>query len=254
MIAGSVQEGEQMAFPKIGAKDRLVDRVVDELQNMIVSGELQPGTRFPPERALAEQLGVSRTVAREAVRILDAKGLVETKRGVGTTVRRVTKEHVVEPLIMLLQTQEGGISVEHLHQVRRMLEIEIAGIAALRASDTDLEVLQTHLRALELTSDDPVAYSDEDTEFHNALAKSTHNPLLRILLGSIRDLMHEVRHLVTRYPHLIEETLPDHRLILDKIMARDPEGAREAMELHLEHARQIQEAVLLERGADDDAL
>jgi GntR family transcriptional repressor for pyruvate dehydrogenase complex len=171
---------------------------------------------------------------------------------VGTTVRRVTKEQIVEPLSILLQTQEGGISVEHLHQVRRILEIEIAGMAALQASDADIEDLKHHLQQLELSSDDPAEYALADTEFHHALARTTHNPLLRILLGSIQDLMHEVRQLVQTHPDLIERTLTDHHLILDRVVERNPEAARKVMEVHLEHARQIQEAILMARSADDD--
>jgi len=242
-----------MSFPKIGAKDRLVDRVVDELQSMIVGGQLKPGTKLPPERELADQLGVSRTVTREAVRILDAKGLVETKRGVGTTVRRITKDQVVEPLSILLESQEGGIAIEHLHHVRRMLEIEIAGTAALQATEEDLSVLQEALNRLELAQDDPKAYAGADDEFHQTLARTTHNPLLRILLDSIRDLMHEVRLRVQRHPNLIEQTMSDHRQIFDRVIARDPDAARRAMETHLEHARQIQEEIVREQGLDDHA-
>jgi GntR family transcriptional repressor for pyruvate dehydrogenase complex len=132
-----------------------------------------------------------------------------------------------------------------------MLEIEIAGTAALQATKEDLSVLQQALNRLELTQDDPKAYAGADAEFHQILARTTHNPLLRILLGSIRDLMHEVRLMVQRHPKLIEQTMSDHRQIFDRVTARDPDAARQAMEAHLKHARQIQEEVLREQGVDE---
>jgi DNA-binding FadR family transcriptional regulator len=103
-------------FRMIGSKARLVDRVVNEIQGLIVEGKLQPGMKLPPEREFADQIGVSRTVVREAVHVLVTKGLLETRPGVGTTVRQVTREQVVEPLGLLLQAHD--VSIDNLHQVR----------------------------------------------------------------------------------------------------------------------------------------
>jgi GntR family transcriptional repressor for pyruvate dehydrogenase complex len=231
-------------FRNVGVQGGLVDRVVDEIQRVIVSGQLEPGMKLLPERELADELGVSRTVIREAVRILVAKGLLETKPGVGTIVRQVTSDQIVEPLSLLLRTQEDGISVEHLHQVRHMLEVEIAGLAALQATEDDIAELTGLLDKMEAVLDIPEAFVTRDADFHRGLAKTTHNPLLIILLDSIRDLMQEVRLLVTRHPDLRQKVMPDHRKILERVAAKDQEGARQAMEEHLEHARWFQEELL----------
>jgi GntR family transcriptional repressor for pyruvate dehydrogenase complex len=246
-------EGEGL-FRNVGIKGGLVDRVVNEIQRVIVNGQLEPGEKLPPERELADELGVSRTVIREAVRILVVKGLLETKPGVGTIVRQVTRDQIVEPLSLLLQTQEGGISIEHLHQVRRMLEVEIAGLAALRAAEEDIAELEQVLAEMEAVRDIPEAFAAKDADFHQGLARTTHNPLLIILLDSIRDLMQEVRLLVTRHPGLREQVMPDHRNILEQVAARDPEGARQAMEAHLEHARRFQEELLMAESRDEGPL
>src|SRR3990172_4915905 len=92
-------------FRSVGIKGGLVDRVVEEIQRVIVNGHLELGMKLPPERELAEELGVSRTVIREAVRILVAKGLLETRPGVGTIVRQVNRDQIVGPLSLLLQAQ-----------------------------------------------------------------------------------------------------------------------------------------------------
>jgi DNA-binding FadR family transcriptional regulator len=235
--------GENL-FRNVGTRGGLVDRVVNEIQRVIIKGHLEPGMRMLPERELAEELGVSRTVIREAVRILVAKGLLETKPGVGTIVRQVTSEQIVEPLSLLLQSQEGGISVAHLHQVRRILEVEIAGSAALQATEEDIAGLKQVLAEMESVKDVPEAFAAGDTDFHRMLARTTYNPLLIILLDSIRDLMQEVRLMVTRHPGLREQVMPDHHKILERVAARDPEGARQAMKIHLEHARKFQEELL----------
>ncbi len=242
--------GTESLFRAVGTKGRLVDRVVNEIQELIVSGRLDPGTKLPPERELAEEIGVSRTVIREAVHILVTKGLLETRQGVGTIVRQVTRDQLVEPLSLLLQTSDGGISVEHLHQVRCILEIEIAGLAALQATEEDVEELRRIVTEMEmrLAQDDLEAFAARDADFHQALAKTTRNPLLVVLLDSIRDLMQEVRLLVTRHPGLPQQVMPDHRKILERVIAKDPAGARQAMQEHLERARHIQQVILMQRN------
>jgi GntR family transcriptional repressor for pyruvate dehydrogenase complex len=235
-------------FRMIGTKDRLVDRVVNEIQRLIVEGQLEPGMRLPPEREFAEQLGVSRTVIREAVHILVTKGLLETRHGVGTVVRRVTNDQVIASLNILLQAQ--GISLENLHDVRSILEVEIAGLAAQQATEKDIVVLNDLIARMEAVVNDPEAFVAGDADFHQALARMSHNPLLGVLLDSIRDLMQEVRLLVHRHPHLYQIVMPDHRCLMERVIAKDPEGARQAMREHLEHARQIQEEVLAQQDKE----
>lgn len=229
-------------FPTIGSKERLVDRVVNEIQNLIVEHKLEPGVRLPPERDLAEQIGVSRTVVREAVRILVAKGLLETTHGVGTVVRQVNSDQIAEHLQIMLQTR--GFSLDHLHHVRSILEVEIAGMAALRATDEATQELDRILAEAEVVMSRPEAFADKDAEFHRLLAEVSRNPLLVMLLDSIRDLMREVRLSVSRHPDLFEMVIPDHRKILECVNNRDEDGARHAMQQHLEHARTIQERFL----------
>ncbi len=231
-------------FPTIGAEGRLVDRVVKEMQRMILSGELGPGTRLPPERELAQQLGISRTVMREAVHILVARGLLETRPGIGTTVRQVTSGQVAEPLRLVLQAQGHPVSIDHLHEVRSILEVAIADLAAIEATSEDLEALKQAMARMEEAAGQPGEFAQRDAEYHQVLAQATHNPLLILLLGSIRDLMQEVRQLVASQPGLPQSVLAYHRCILERVLAGDPAGARKEMRAHLEQARQAQEDAL----------
>lgn len=230
-------EGEPL-FRTVGSKDRLVDRVVNNIQGMIVDGRLAPGTRLPPEREFAEQIGVSRTVVREAVRILVAKGLLETRHGIGTVVRQVTSDQISEPLNLLLQTRE--LSFDHLHQVRTILEVGIVRLAAERATADDIAALEENVAAASACEEAVAAFVALDDAFHERLARTTHNPLLLILAESIGTIMHQVRLQVHPVTMLHHTTVPDHTEILRAIAARDVEAAAQAMLVHLEHARWFQ--------------
>lgn len=229
------------------SKGRLVDRVVDKIQGLIIDGQLNPGIKLPPEIELAEQMGVSRTVLREAMSVLMTKGLLETKPGVGTIVREMSRDQVVEPLNLLFQIRHGGVAFEDLHQVRSILEVEIAGLAAMEATEADIAGLEQLMIEMEMNQDNADVFAARDADFHQALAYSTYNPLLDNLVGIIRDLleghiMQVVRHIDPRI-----YVLPFHRQILDRVAAKDKEGARQAM---LDHLNQVQknyeEASLIE--------
>ncbi|MGC8877613.1 MAG: FadR/GntR family transcriptional regulator [Anaerolineae bacterium] len=235
-------------FHSVAPEGRLVDRVVDQIQRLILDGHLRVGTRLPSEMELAAQLGVSRTVIREAVRILTAKGLLETRPGVGSIVRQMTRDQVVEPLGHLLRAH--NVTLDDLHEVRGILEVEIAGLAARQADAEDIAKLRQAMEAMTRATNDAEALAAHDAEFHRALAQATHNPLLVILLDSIRDLMQEVRLRVSSYPDIVEVIIPDHYRVLDCVVAGDEEGARRAMREHIDHAREFQRAVFM-READD---
>jgi GntR family transcriptional repressor for pyruvate dehydrogenase complex len=226
------------------SKQRLVDRVVTDVQDLIIQGKLAVGAKLPPERELAELLGVSRTVIREAVRILVTKGLLESKHGIGTMVRQVTRDQLVEPMGWLLQ--RNGASLDDLHEVRTILEVEIAGQAALRASEEDMARLEQIYEHAEFVRADPAAFAASDGEFHQVLAAILQNPMLAVLLDSIRTLMAEIRLRVSRHPEFDAIVLADHRAILEAIRAQDAPAARKAMYDHLIHAREIQRALQAE--------
>jgi DNA-binding FadR family transcriptional regulator len=215
-----------------------------------MDGKLTPGMMLHPERELTEQLGVSRTALREAVRMLVTKGLLETRPGVGTLVKKITSDQITEPLSMIMN-QAGGVNLDHLDQVRQILEVEIAEAAAREATEQDRRVIHTVLNSLASAKGDPIEFSRRDSDFHSALAEASHNPLLAVLLDSIRDLMENVRQLVQNYPKLEEVVIPDHLEIYESIRSRNPNGARQAMLKHLEHARRIQQEYLASHDAPE---
>lgn len=238
---------EQNLFSKVGNKKSLVNRVVEEIQNMILNGSVKPDSKLPPERDFAEQLGVSRTVIREAVQILTSKGLVTTKHGVGTIVLDLNNGHQFsEPLSLLMNSNK--FNLDHIHQIRTILEVEIAALAAEHASEDQFSKLSEIVSEMEKHTDEPETFAKCDDDFHYALAETTDNPLLVILIDSIRETMQILRLMVANTPEIKEYVLPDHKRILGCIRERDAKGAQKAMLSHLKHARAIQKKHIQDQG------
>ncbi len=226
-------------FQNVGTKDNLVDRVVATIQNLILDGQLQPGMRLPPERDFADRLGVSRTVLREAVRILVTKGLLETRHGVGTVVRQVSSDQFLEPLSLLLRSYD--LSIDQLYEVRSILEVGIVRMAAANATADDMADLRRIVDGMENAVNEVARFIALDDEFHLRLAVAAHNPLLELLAQTIGAIMHEVRMQVHKYTRIYNLAVPDHHEILAALAAQDAGAAADAMQKHLDNARRFQE-------------
>ena len=230
-------------FRSIGTRQRLVDRVAAEIERMIIEGELQPDIRLPPQRQLAEQMGVSRTVIREAVSVLTARGLLRTEPGVGSTVQRVQTDQIVRSLRLVLGTQGNPISFAELHEVRTILELEGARLAALRATTDDLASLKQIMQDMESALDDNnlELFAAKDAAFHFAIAQAAHNSLLEMLSKSVRDLLQQYLMTVMGRIDIRRHVLPYHLRILDRVVAADSEGSCQAMQEHLERVKKNEE-------------
>lgn len=244
MIAsGSSRPAPKARFRVLRHKDDLVERVAQMIEKQVLDGRLPVGSRLASEREFAERLGVSRTVLREAVRILVTKGLLETRHGIGTTVREMTHGEVVKPMTLFFRSCNQDISIEDLHQVRLILEVESAGLAAQQGTEGDIEELRTICAEMVAAIQNPALFAQKDAEFHRRLGQTTHNPLITLLLDSIRDLMAEVRTRVANQPGLYDRVMPGHLRIMEAVAARDAQAARAAMMEHLDTALRIQKRV-----------
>jgi GntR family transcriptional repressor for pyruvate dehydrogenase complex len=223
-------------FAHIEREPRLSDRVADLLRASILERQLRPGDRLPTERELGDQFGVSRTVVREAVRTLVAKGLVEVRSGSGVYVASVDEGAVRESMNVFLHGV-GVPSYAQIHEVRRVLEIEIAGLAAERATEADIQTLRSACADMAAGVSDIDAASMADVEFHVALASATHNRLFWVMIDSIGDILLEIRKATLGIRGRARKGVQFHQAILDRVAAHDIEGAREAMRVHLEDAR-----------------
>jgi GntR family transcriptional repressor for pyruvate dehydrogenase complex len=234
-----------ITFNPVAREPSLTSRVTSELESLILKNQLHPGDRLPAVQELADQFGVSRTVIREAIGALAAKGLLEVRHGSRTTVRSPSAEAVQQSMALYLRAGQADLDQTKIDQVRRVLEVEIAGIAAEQRTEEDLASLTTLLDEMTIihaTGESPTTrdhFVVNDVKFHAALAQATHNELFVLLLNAIADIMLKVRHLAFSVPGSIDHAMAAHRAIFEKIRAGNPEGARQSMRLHLMGSEEI---------------
>jgi GntR family transcriptional repressor for pyruvate dehydrogenase complex len=216
--------------------ERLYAQIVDQIETRIVAGDLKVGDQLPPERELSEQFGASRTAVREAVKILVEKGLVEIRPGVGTFVVNGTPVAMRQSLGRLMKFGAADGSA-HLIEVRGIMEPEIAALAAARMTDEYITAMQEAYAVMETAAEDPDLFVEADLDFHLALAEATQNPLIPALMDTIIDLLREMRKRTAVVDGGLRRGQSHHRKILDAVIRRDPEAARQAMQDHLQQVR-----------------
>lgn len=218
----------------------LSDRVAEQLTEAIVSKRLRVGTRLPSERELGDQFKVSRTVIREAVRSLVARGLVRVISGRGVEVNDFGSHGVVASMRLLIRGHES-LDYGKVNEVRTAVEVQVAGLAAERANPQDLqrmgEICDQH--ELSLRQGNLVAASELDFQFHRELTCAADNELLLAMLDSIAQVLREIRHQSISEPHVGEDGLRAHRRILKCVTSGKAQAARDAMAEHLAEAEGV---------------
>jgi len=220
---------------------RLYRQIAAQITQLIASGEFPPGARLPAERDLASSLGVSRASVREAIISLEIGGLVEVRVGTGI--------FVTSPAAQSQATRDAGPGPFELLQARKLIEGEIAAVAATKASQPDLDQLRQSLQRMEAHVEDFAVREASDREFHLGIAKATGNSSLELVVEGLWDQRAELWGRLQSHFHtqeLARKTIRDHAAILDAICARDPAAARAAMHRHL--TRVVRE---FQRGLED---
>jgi GntR family transcriptional regulator, transcriptional repressor for pyruvate dehydrogenase complex len=208
-----------------------VTQIAAELEQAILSGELAPGDLLPSERDISARRGVSRSVVREALGRLASLGLVRSVHGSGTRVEAPSSRPVTMGYQRLLT--RADCRLEDLAAVRLPLETTIAALAATRRTDADLERLEKTQQVLGKPRRSLEAHVAADVEFHAALADATGNPLFRVVLAPIQQLLIDSRRrTLGRYGS--EIAFRHHVEILAAVRAHDAEAATAAMRRHLE--------------------
>lgn len=228
---------------------RIYEKIVEQVERRILTGELKIGDQLPPERELAQQFAVSRTAVREAVKALHQKGLVDVQPGRGTFVTNGTSQAMRHSLSLLLKIGQADGSKE-LVEVREILEPEIAALAAARANDDQIGAMREAVQMMDAALNDADTFIEADLDFHLTLGEATQNALIPTLIDSIVDLLREQRMRIFRVQGGPERGQFHHKRILEAIIRRDPKAAREAMRAHLQQVRQDSEASTAPTGAD----
>jgi GntR family transcriptional regulator, transcriptional repressor for pyruvate dehydrogenase complex len=231
--------------------ERLSDRLARRLMQQIDSGAFKPGDRLPTEAELANAHGVSRSVVREAVHQITSRGLLRSRQGSGVFVALPPPNR---PLAFDPTVLDSIDAVVQVVELRRVLEGEMAALAAQRISRAQLAGLRRALGAIDAASDaggDAVA---EDLAFHRAIGEATGNPQFGRLLGFLeqylREAMRVTRGNEARRADWMQQVRSEHRAIVDAIAEGDAVAARRAATTHLQRAEaRLQEGgVVVERG------
>jgi GntR family transcriptional regulator, transcriptional repressor for pyruvate dehydrogenase complex len=234
-----------IVFEPVHDNRALSEKIIAQISDALVAGELQPGDRLPPERELAEQFGVSRTVIRDAVKTLAGRGILHVKHGAGIFVT-TSEENAIGRLgalsdILPLQ----GVRLRDLFEIRKVLEIEGAEWAARRRNDYHLERLRGILEDAHRNSENLEVLSERDVQFHVTIAEASQNLVLVRVMLTLLDLLAQSRRESLSIPGRAKLSLKDHERIVEEIEAQRHEGARETM---LEHLTSVESAVLAESG------
>jgi GntR family transcriptional repressor for pyruvate dehydrogenase complex len=232
-------------------RETLADRLAGLLSAQIEQGKLAPGDRLPTEASLAATHGVSRSVVREAVHRIKSRGLLVSRQGSGVFVAAVAAQ---QPLAFDPAVLESVDRVVEVAEVRRVLEGEMAALAALRATRGQLASLRKALLAIDAATaagGDGVA---EDMAFHRAIGDATGNPqfsrLQAFLEQYLRDGMRITRANEARRPDFMQAVRDEHHSIVEAIAARDSAAARRAATRHLTHsAKRLERGGLLARAS-----
>lgn len=225
-------------------KKRIHEEIVAQIREELADGRLQPGDRLPAERELAERFQVSRASVREAIRALESMGLVTIKTGDGTYVA-TGSEVLLSPLVSIILQQKDVLL--DIFEARKVIEPEIAALAAKRASPEEIqhlgEVLEEQARQIAQGGTGVEA----DTAFHSLLTQSTKNKVFLRLNDAIVDSLRETRERSLQIHGRPARSLAGHQEILKAIRAKDAAGAKQAMRQHL---TAIEQNVLKPAGAE----
>ena len=233
MNAHEMDEGSVSLGSPVQRTPRLSDLVSEGLLQAIREAGLPPGARLPSERELGEQFSVSRTVIREAIRHLAAKGVIDVVSGSGARVADIDGTGVTESLALYLR-RGGELDPVKINEVRETLELATVRLAAERASAEDLKGIRRACEDLAAATSDPEAAAGADMAFHRAVAEATGNELYLVLLDSIGDLMMEIRLATLRDPARAERAAEEHLEVTRALEQHDADAAVGAMRQHLE--------------------
>jgi len=222
---------------------------VDLLGEAIVTGRHPVGSLLPPEPMLCEELGVSRTVIREAVKSLIAKGLLVTGPKVGTRV--LTEDHWnwFDPDVVAWQSR-AGLSREllrDLQELRRVVEPAAVRFAAERATPQDIAEIEAAYAGMKRSIDEGGDYVSSDLRFHQGLLRACHNRMVGQMSKALGALLRTSFEISTSRPRGPAQSLPLHRAVLDAVIARSPAAAERAILVLIDSANDDIEAVLATR-------
>lgn len=217
---------------------RLADAVSDAIAAALFDGRIAPGDELPSESVIAREFGVSKPIAREALRQLTAAGLVLTQQGKVARAKALNGESLER--IYGYAVRSSLTRLREANEMRRIIETGIARLAAMRQEPAGLAMMQRALREMEAGLGDPSAFTEADILFHLGLAMATGNSMIRVQMEGMRSVQREVSELFSRRANRSEAdwraTIARHATIDEAIAKGDPERAEASIAAHYEAA------------------
>ncbi|MCR3761045.1 FadR/GntR family transcriptional regulator [Clostridium felsineum] len=214
---------------------KVYEQVIEQFKTMIADGTLKKGDRLPSERELVSQLGVSRASIREALSALQMIGFVEARHGEGNFIRENFEESLIDPFLLIFML--NGSNKEQILELRRIIEVETAAIAAEKINNEEIEKLEECLNGL-LEAQDEVLKGKYDKEFHYNIAKASKNILIVNMLNAVSSLMDafitEARGKILMVEGNKDVLMNQHSALLKALKNHDPKAASKAMREHLD--------------------
>ncbi|WP_077329204.1 FadR/GntR family transcriptional regulator [Virgibacillus siamensis] len=220
---------------------KIYEEISDSLIEMLKSGKLQPGDKLDSVEQLAKSYDVSRSAIREALSGLRAMGIVEMRQGEGTYIKEFDASRFSLPVATALIMKRDDI--RELSEVRKILEVGSAALAAENHLESELEPIRQALQDMKDAKGRGDVGEKADFDFHLAIAKASHNKMLINLMGSVSDIMvesmRETRRLILYSEERSKQLFSEHELIYNAIKSGNSEGARQAMLNHLVRVDQV---------------
>lgn len=216
----------------------LKTQVYDLLLNLIIEGKYKDNDMLPPERILCEELGVSRTVVREAIKSLETRGILKVIHGKGIKVNPATSYDISSAFMLYLRRQNREVSLKDLMQVRYAVETEIARYAALNATEAELEKIEAILESMKQVTNDMEKFVYTDLDFHLQLALMTGNIFFTTIMEALVIPLRKSRE-ETVSPSDNIRAFQEHLDIFQSIKSHDAEAAKSLMAKHLKHVEEV---------------
>ncbi len=233
-----------MSFQPVAPAQSRSQQIMSQIESQIRSGALQVGEKLATEKELSEQFGVSRSVVREAIKLLEAMGLVVSRQGSGSYVRNDTGTAVSRLLSLSVSPNDRG--VQDLFEFREGLELLSARWAADRRNDQDLEDIRGRLEQNRQAAHgrDAEGFTVSDWQFHSRIAEATGNQYLTVVLSAVREMQHDVVAMMSSDIGSMERAIGEHERIVDALERGDAAEAEEAARAHIASTRKNIEEML----------
>ncbi len=229
-------------------RSTLCEQIVEKIEKAIISEDLYKET-LPSEQALCEHFGVSRTIIREALKILAARGLVQSKAGGGSYVTKPQADDISKLLIRIIRMDK--ISDYDVCQMRLILDVAAARAATARITDEELKELDEQVDSMEENMYDLPVRVDKDVEFHTMIGKFSGNSFLALIVESMTDVLRNFIQRGIETSGGNEDGIYRHRMILDALRTRDPDKVEINVRKHIEHS--LENVVIQQQGLDTDS-